>query len=176
MTPSDQKPPTLSARDRQIASLLAVGKSHREAAAELKLGIATVGRTAAKPGFKQLVRELRLEAADVIFGAVLDAALAAVAELRRVMTQGTSRDGPRVTAARALLAFMVDAQVAGDLRAQIDEVKATLAQRDEPKLPPAAEPEVVAAVKPATDPELGADFDAALNRGGRGVQSPADRL
>src|SRR4051812_18583940 len=54
----------LSARDRQLAALLASGMTREEAGAQLKLSVSTVQRTMAKPGFAALVDSIRDEATE----------------------------------------------------------------------------------------------------------------
>ena len=62
------EPGNLTARDRQLAALLASGLTREEAGAQLNLSVSTVRRSMAKPGFAALVDAIRDESTEAGVG------------------------------------------------------------------------------------------------------------
>lgn len=133
MSANEAKPPALNARDRQLAALLASGRTQAEAATELSLSRATVQRMAVKTGFKELVSEIRGQSAAATEGALLEGSRAVVDELRRLAT-GAESEAVRVSAARAILEFSVRFRI-DDLAAEIEAIRARVDARNNPPSP-----------------------------------------
>jgi hypothetical protein len=159
MATGEPKQPGLNARDTQAAALIATGRDRAQVAEALGISVSSVARIIAKPAFARLVRELRHEAVAALLGAFSEGAREAATELRRLIKEATSKDGPRVSACRAVLDYALKVYEAVDLKSELEELRAELKQRDEPKLPV---PETGAQVRQTSAPTIPPDGPAPL--------------
>lgn len=93
----------LTARDRQIAALIASGLTYTEAGAQLKLSERTVKRVMARPEVRAEVDAIRGRALEAGLGVMCENFTSAVKEMGRLFREGTPLDGVKLGAARQFI-------------------------------------------------------------------------
>ncbi len=88
--------------DDALVTALAAGRTYEDAATAAGCSARTVDRRMLDPGFRRRVQDLRAATFTRTAALLVDAAVEAVTELRRLMCTADS-DPARVTAARAIL-------------------------------------------------------------------------
>jgi hypothetical protein len=115
-----------TAKQEQVALLLAAGRSIKEAAAEGGAGERTVYRWLAEDGFRALVAGLRGRLMDQAVGKLADAASEAAGELRKLLGDQTA--AIRLRAAVAILDAAVKTREHAELAEQVAELEWRLAE------------------------------------------------
>src|SRR5262249_29711973 len=93
----------LSLRERQIATLIAEGRTHAEVGEKIGKAAATVSRIAIRPGVRAEVDRIRGAAIEAGLGVLCSTFRLAVAELARIVQSGTAADAVRLGACRVTI-------------------------------------------------------------------------
>jgi HEAT repeat protein len=115
-----------SAKQEQVALLLASGRSIKDVAAEGGAGERTVYCWLAEDGFRALVAELRGRLLNQAVGKLADAASAAADELRKLLADESP--AIRLRAAVAILDAAVKTREHAELAEQVAELERRLAE------------------------------------------------
>jgi HEAT repeat protein len=125
--PPDAETRRFSAKQEQVALLLAAGRTIKDAAAEGGSGERTVFRWLAEDGFRALVAGLRGRLMDQAVGKLADAASQAADELRELL--GDESATVRLRAAVAILDAAVKTREHAELAEQVAELERRMAEK-----------------------------------------------
>ena len=111
-------------RDEALALALARGLSNADAARSAGLSPRTVNRKMTEPEFKRRVAQLRTQLTEQAVGSLADAAVEAVATLRKLLK--AKSDTIRLGSSRAILENTMKMRESAELAGRLDELEVRL--------------------------------------------------
>lgn len=105
-----------------LAQLVAVGKTRREAAEELGIAESTAYRETAKPEFKARVYAIRTEKTEHLSAQALGAGEEAVLQLRAIASTA-EKDSDRIAACKVILSQVLPLAENTELRRRLDDLE-----------------------------------------------------
>lgn len=112
-----------------LAALVAVGKTVREACESLGLSESKAYRCTAKPEFKARVHVIRTEKTEGLSALALDAAEDAIRELR-VLATTAEKDADRISACDKIIKQVLPLAENTELRRRLDDLERRAAEAD----------------------------------------------
>lgn len=115
----------LSGRDRQMAALVAAGRTYAEVGTAVGCSARTVERAMSRPDVRELVSVIRAEVVERSVGRLADA-MTDAATVLRAMATGAKQEQVRVSAARAVLEFALRGWETAVLAAKVRELESVV--------------------------------------------------
>jgi hypothetical protein len=118
-----KNPGVLTARDQQIAALVASGMTYVETGKQLKLSENTIRRAMARPEMRAEVDAIRGRVIEAGLGKLCDGFTAAVVELSRLVREGTSADSIKLGAVRLTIESVLKVREQVTLARDVEELR-----------------------------------------------------
>lgn len=118
---------SLTPKQTRAIQALLVSRTVAEAAQAAGVGFRTLTRWLTEPEFRAALREAQEQALDAAVSRLAGAAVIAADTLQTIAESDTAQDGPRVSAARAILTTLLTIREQRDLAERISALEERLA-------------------------------------------------